>query len=160
MTFEYPGGALKKWKYTEDETDVSNVMQVIGSGSGPAQPFLEVTDQEIGVDEIASGYPSTMGTQQESQEDDTDRLRQRGRARLAESLASGLILSGLQVRPEGPPRLGTYWPGDDLGFSITDLTMQEYPDALTLVARLLSMTVTPAEEGGIPTVDLTVGGTA
>lgn len=155
ITFGYPQGGLTKWKLLEDGTAGSNLDLLLGSGSGALQPFSIIRDSDIGVDEIASGYPTWSTDRRYSDTDNNAYIWQRGATDMATGLNSEYVLTGLEVRPEA--YLGQVQPGDDVAAEISHVTMREWPAAVTHVTRVLGESVTVGHGGDPDHVSLTVG---
>lgn len=156
LRFAYPTGSLLSWKLDEDGSGADNVMPVLGSGSGPLQPFDIVYDRDAGVDELASGYPSWMRDGRYQDTDDIGQVRARGRADLRGGIASESVYSGVKV--DAAAYLGRADPGDDVALEITKRTLREWPKPATAITRILGETVTVGDGGKGDTVELTVGG--
>lgn len=158
ITFAYPSGGLTKWALPEDGSAGSNVLILLGAGSGEIQPFGVLRDYEVGVDEIASGYPSWMGDLRASDTDNMAYILHRARAAMRTGFASEYLFTGVDVRPSA--YLGQVIPGDDVGLEIAHRSLQEWPDPVTYVTRVLGESVKVGDGGNDDAVSLTVGGAA
>lgn len=165
LTFGYPDGGLEKWTLTEDGTAASNVMLMLGSGSGEAQPWDVLFDVDAGIDELAAGYPSWMVDFRAQDTDRMDIIRSRAQLAMRRGLAAEGVFSGVQVTPEA--YLGFVDPGDDIGLDIAHLAFPDEDPALpgvplpvTYLTRVLGESVTVGEAGRADSVALTIGGYA
>lgn len=157
-TFAYPGGGLERWTLTEDGSAASNVMPLLGSGSGAAQPFEVLYDVDAGLDELDSGFPSWMTDYRGQDTDDMDRLWGRAAESMRAGTAAEYVLSGVRLRPQS--YLGLVDPGDDIALEITHRTLEEWPAAVTYVTRVLADEVTVGDGGKADAVSVTIGGSA
>lgn len=156
-TFSYPDGALTAWNLPEAGSGADNVMPMLGSGSGETQPFGILYDDEAGIDEIASGYPSWMRAFQASDEEDLDVIRSRAGSAMRAGIASQTgMFTGVQLRARD--YLGTVDPGDDLALEVTAPSLREWPASVTTIARLLGESVTVGDAGNGDRVKVTIGG--
>jgi len=158
LNFSWPQGDLLHWKLVEDGSGADNVMPLLGAGSGPTQPFETIRDQDAGVDELASGYPSWMRDYRAQDVDDELALRRRGVAEMRTGLASEYVFTGVEVNPTA--YIGRVDPGDDVGLQITSKALEEWPAAVTTITRVLGESVTVGDGGAGDSVKLTVGGVA
>jgi len=157
LTYQYPDGALTAWELVEDGSAASNILTVLGSGSGDTQPWFVMEDEEAGVDELGFNYPTWASDLRLQDTDDWDLMHARAAAALRAGKASEYVFSGVTVRAE--EYLGQVSPGDDVGLEITHPSLEEYPQAVTNVTRVLGESVTVGDGGQRDQVSLTVGGT-
>lgn len=158
LTFAYPNGGLTKWKLANDGSGADNVLLLLGSGSGETQPFEVLMDEDAGIDELASGYPSWMRDFRAQGTDDMDLIRSRAKAKMRAGIAGEYVLSGVQLRPDA--YLGRVDPGDDLALEITAQSMREWPEPVQIITRLLGESVTVGDAGAGDQVSVTIGGAA
>jgi hypothetical protein len=157
-TFTYPDGGLIDWKIPEDGTGAHNVLSLLGAGSGALQPFDVVLDSELGIDEIASGYPSWMGDFRAQDTGDMRIIWARAAAAMRAGIASENIITGVKLDPE--LYLGSVEVGDDVALDITHVALQEWPAAVEYLTRVLAEAVTVGDAGSGDEVTVTVGGVA
>lgn len=158
LTFSYPEGGLTKWQRIRDGSGADNVMPMLGSGSGETQPFEILYDDEAGLDEIASGYPTWMRDFQAQDTNDTALIRARGTSSMRSGIAGEYVYSGVQLRPD--EYLGRVNPGDDLALEITHQSLREFPQSVTTITRILGESVTVGDAGNDDQVSVTIGGAA
>ena len=156
LVFSYPQGGLTKWTLPEDGTAGNNVAVLLGSGSGPLQPFGVMRDEDLGVDELASGYPSWMTDLRYSDTDNFEFMWARAGADLQAGFASEYLFTGVEVQPAA--YLGLVAPGDDVGLEIVHPSLKEWPAAVEHVTRVLGESVKVGHGGAADHVALTVGG--
>lgn len=158
LTFSYPEGGLTKWKRVRDGSGADNVMPMLGSGSGETQPFEILYDDEAGLDEIASGFPTWMRDFQAQDTDVPALIRARGTASMRAGIAGEYVYSGVQLRPES--YLGRVDPGDDMALEIAHRSLREFPEPVTTITRVLGESVTVGDAGNGDQVSVTIGGAA
>lgn len=158
MDLIYPDGGLVDWKLAESGANTDNALNTLGAGSGAAQPFATVWDRDAGTDEIPAGYPTWFGTMTASDTSDVTTIRTRAIARLRAGLAAETVLSAVRVNPEY--YLGELGPADDVALEIKHMALEEWPQAVTYLVRVLGESVTVADDGGRDQVSLTVGAVA
>lgn len=156
-TFAYPDGGLIDWQLPEDGSAANNVMPLLGSGSGDAQPFDVLYDSDAGLDEIASGYPSWMVDRRESDTNDIDVAWVRAVEAMRAGAAGEYVFTGARVRPEA--YLGRVDPGDDVALEITHRSLAEWPATVQTITRVLAEEVTVGDGGNGDRVSITIGGT-
>lgn len=159
FNYNFPEGGLVDWNLAEDGSGADNYLLTLGSGSGPAQPFEIVTDTDVrgGDGELGSGYPTWMGNRSYSDIDDWELMRARGAEDLRAGLTSEFVFSGVKLRADA--YLGLVDPGDDLALEITHPRLEEWPDTVSYLTRVLGETVTVGDGGKADSVSLTIGGT-
>lgn len=167
LTFGYPDGGLEKWTLTEDGTAAANVLLMLGSGSGEAQPWDVLFDVDAGIDELASGYPSWMSDFRAQDTNNMGIIRSRAQLAMRRGLAAEGVFSGVEVDPDR--YLGYVDPGDDIGLDIAHLAFPDEtqgspgaptPERVLYLTRVLGESVTVGEAGHADTVALTIGGWA
>jgi hypothetical protein len=156
--FAYPDGGLIEWKFPEDGTGAKNVLSLLGAGSGALQPFDVVLDSELGIDEIASGYPSWMGDFRAQDTGDMTIIWRRATAAMRAGIASESVITGVRLDPER--YFGQVQIGDDIALAINHISFQEWPATVEYVTRVLAENVTVGDGGKGDQVSVTVGGVA
>lgn len=156
LTFAYPSGGLLRWKYAEDGGAASNVLLLLGSGSGTAQPFDYLTGDEIGIDELTSGFPTWMEDLRLPDTNDPDVMLDRGAAAMRAGHAASEAWSGVRVDPV--QYLGRVSPGDDLALEVVHKRFRSWPQSVTHITRVLGEAVTVGSGGKGDSVKLTIGG--
>jgi hypothetical protein len=158
LTFAYPDGGLIDWRIPEDGSGARNVLALLGAGSGALQPFDVVLDSELGIDEIASGYPSWMGDFRAQDTGDMRIIWARAAAAMRAGLASENVITGVQLDPD--LYIGNVDIGDDVALDINHIALEEWPDTVEYLARVLAENVTVGDAGQRDKVSVTVGGIA
>jgi hypothetical protein len=157
LTFAYPDGGLLKWRLLEDGGGANNVMPLLGSGSGDAQPFDVLYDTDAGMDEIASGFSSWMTDFRSSDTDDLDLVWVRAVEAMRAGVAGEYVFT--DVKLAAPSYLGVVAPGDDVGLEVKSRALQEWPNPVLNVTRVLAEEVTVGDGGKADQVSVTIGGT-
>lgn len=155
-TFAYPDGGLIGWKLPEDGTGAKNVLSLLGAGSGALQPFDVVLDSELGIDEIASGYPSWMGDFRAQDTGDMRIIHARAAAAMRSGIASERVFTGVRLDPE--LYFGNVEIGDDIALAINHISLEEWPATVEYVTRVLAENVEVGDGGKRDQVLVTVGG--
>lgn len=158
VELSYPGGGLVDWQLGEDGSNTDNVLNTLGAGSGAAQPFGTVWGRDVGIDEIAAGYPTWFGTMTASDTSNVATIRRRAEKQLRAGRSAELVLSGVRVTPEA--YLGKLGPADDVALNISHPSLAEYPAEVSYRTRVLGESVAVGDSGARDQVSLTVGSVA
>ncbi len=146
LVWEYPAGNIDSYEWAEDGTLMAGTVYEVGAGSCAAMLVATGSTPSL----IDAGYPLLEAVQPRKDVSDPTRLAAHATADAA-AFAAPVALQEVTIRAGMTPVLGSYTPGDDARFRITDPWFPQ-PAAggagFDGYLRLLQIEVTPQDAEG------------
>ncbi len=145
------------YTYEEDGTGVANLVVGLGAGQPPEQLRSTATAAQLGIDELALGWPLL-----ERQYSGGEELKQQGTLDrhtlgvLAAGYGAERRVTGLTVRGDLSPTLDRYSLGDEVRLDLDDPLQ---PDPTTVLGRVVTRRIAPGQPGRTERVAMELGGT-
>jgi len=139
LVFEFPAGNVVEYSYPEDGSVAANTIYAIGAGSNEGKLTYTATDAT----KVAAGWPLLEDSMNYSDITDTTLLTNLATGQV-NAVAYPPTTMKIVAPPYVDPTLGTYKIGDDARIRIID---DRFPTGLDAIYRIVSLNVTPGEDG-------------
>lgn len=145
------------YTYEEDGTGIANLVVGLGAGQPPAQLRSTATAAQLGIAELALGWPllerQYSGGEELKQQATLDRHTL---GVLAAGYEAEHRVTGLTVRGDLSPTLDRYTLGDEVRLDLDDPLQ---PTATTVLGRVVTRRIAPGQPGRTERVAMELGGT-